>query len=310
MPTNDSAFKILLSYAPQQFVDVLLPGARFLEQLSTELAREPLRADVLLLVEYPAGSGRHYILHLEAQTDADATMPRRLCEYTIWALGKYHLPVLSIVIYLERGATPPSPWTVPGPFGNVLTFEFIVLRLWETPVEQWLAPGHPGLTPFAPLLQGATVETLGQVADRLQDVPEPVQRANALYYAVSFAKRAFGVAATNEFLRRHPVIDAYIKDSPFYQEIIDLGREQGLKQGREQGRELGLEQGLEQGIVAGETEALRTAVIAVLARRFPELTAAPATIAAITDLARLRLLVVEVAVAPDVEAVRRLLDLP
>ena len=61
MASNDSAFKLLVQYQPQQYVDRFFPfpGAVYAGMLPTELAREPLRADVLLRVRYPATNGRY-----------------------------------------------------------------------------------------------------------------------------------------------------------------------------------------------------------------------------------------------------------
>lgn len=298
MPTNDSALKVLLRYAPQTFVDSFFPGARFLEALPTEFAREPLRADALLRVQFPAVDGTPLKLHFEFQTKADGAMRRRLCLYMLNGLERDDEPVLSIVVFLEPCQTPVSPWVIAGPRGPILTFDFIVVRLWEIPVEEWLNPAHQGVLPLVPLLQGATVEMLGQVADLLQSVPEPSQRSNALYYTIAFAKRAFGVTAVNDFLRRNLVIDAYIKDSPFYQEIIDLGQSQGLSQG--------LNQGLSQGREQGELIGLREAIVEIVALRSPELRAEIAqSVEAITDLPRLRRLVARVAGAADAAATRQ-----
>lgn len=67
MPTNDSAFKWLVSFRPQDYVDRFCPGARFVRMLPTELSREPLRADALVEVEPPKAKGKspgNFALHL------------------------------------------------------------------------------------------------------------------------------------------------------------------------------------------------------------------------------------------------------
>lgn len=71
MPRNDNAFKVMLRYHPEQYVQWLLPGATYLETLPTELPRESLYADALLRVRY---QGKEYVLHIEIQTDADDTI--------------------------------------------------------------------------------------------------------------------------------------------------------------------------------------------------------------------------------------------
>jgi flagellar biosynthesis/type III secretory pathway protein FliH len=56
-----------------------------------------------------------------------------------------------------------------------------------------------------------------------------------------------------------------LRESPWYQEILEEGREQGLEQGLERGLEQGLEQGLE--------TARREDLLRVLAHRFGDLPA-------------------------------------
>jgi len=84
LPANDSAFKAIIQYQPQEFVSKFLPGAAYIEMLPTELSREPLRADALLRVRYPADGGQEFALHLEVKYRVNVRYPMRkrrgLCE--------------------------------------------------------------------------------------------------------------------------------------------------------------------------------------------------------------------------------------
>jgi hypothetical protein len=87
----------------------------------------------------------------------------------------------------------------------------------------------------------------------------------------------------------------FVKESPIYQEIIDLGVEQGREQGLEQGRVL----------------ALRAAILRVVQRRFAPLFAiAEPHIIALSDPAKLQAILDDLPYAPDEAAARSILGLP
>lgn len=286
MPANDNAFKLLVQYAPQQFVDRFFPGAVYVGTLPTELPREPLRADALLRVRYPAENGEDYALHIEVQTGSDATMPLRLCTYALLAMARDHVKVISRVIYLEKCATPSTPWRVAGPDGTIIEYHFQVIKLWEESVDDWLASGQVGLLPFVPFLKGATVASLDQVIAELEAIVEPVQRSSSLYYTIAFAKRTFGPDVINDYLRRNEMLDTFLRESPFYQEILAEGEK------------------------TGELRGLRESVIALVRQRFSAIVQeAEARLAHIDEPEQLRELVVQVATAPDEAAVRQALGM-
>jgi predicted transposase YdaD len=291
MPNNDSAFKWLVSFRPQDYVDRFCPGARFVRLLPTELSREPLRADALIEVQPAKAKGNapgNFALHFEVQTKADPTIPRRLCIYGLLAEQRDDLVVLSTVIYLEKCKTPTPPWRQIGPGGRVIhTFDYNVVRLWEEPVEDLLASGQVGLLPLFPFLKGATLAMLEPVAAALEQIPDPAARANSIYYTLAFAKRVFTPAAVNVFLRRSQMLDQFIKESPMYQEIIDQGAEQG------------------------ELRTLRRSILHVVQRRFAPLFAvAEAHVTTLTDPDQLQAILDDLPYAPDEAAAKHILGLP
>ena len=89
-----------------------------------------------------------------------------------------------------------------------------------------------------------------------------------------------------------------LRESPFYQEIL------------EEGREVGLEEGLEKGHKEGKLEGLRETLLAIVQTRFPKvLRLAKGQAAIIDDPAALESLIVQVSIAQDAkEAKRALLD--
>jgi predicted transposase YdaD len=309
VPVNDSAFKWLMSFQPQQFVDRFCPGAQFVKMLPTELPRDPQRADTLAQVHFPKTKSDpgDYGLHLEAQTKADSTMPRRMCTYGLLAEERDKLIVLSTAIYLEKCKTPTPPWRQLGPGGRVIrVFDYGVVRLWEEPVDDWLAAGQVGLLPFVPFLKGATISSLEPVAAALGQIPDPLERANSIYYTVAFAERVFTPAVVNSFLRRSKVLDAYLKESPLYQEILEKGLAEGMSQGMAQG----MAEGMAEGISQGEVKALHNAILRIVRKRFSPLFAvAEAHLSTIANLPKLQEILDELPYAPDEAAAKQILGL-
>ena len=308
MADSDSAFKMLLQLAPGDFVARFAPGAELLETITIELPREPMRADALLKIRFPPKAdevtGRIVILHIEVQSSADADMPLRLCQYAVLTYQREKIPVVSVVIYLEKCATPPIPWTMRGPDGDILTFHFQVVRLWEEPVEDWLQSGQVALMPFVPLLKGATLDVLESAINAMSTIEGPTTRGNAINYLLFFASRKFGEELLRQYLEDHRMLsEDYIVESPWYQYILRKGLQDGVQQGMQQGEEIGKH--------AGEMIALRDAISALAARRFPALEAEMrALLPNITDAAQLRELVLLVGTAPDEDAVRQGLPTP
>lgn len=85
-------------------------------------------------------------------------------------------------------------------------------------------------------------------------------------------------------------------------------KRQGLEEGRREGLQQGLQEGLQQGLQQGLVQAARDDVLAVLEVRFgavPE--AVRVAVERIADVQRLKQLLRQAIVAPDVESFARLL---
>ncbi len=298
MAESDSAFKMLFQMAPQDYVARFKPGAEFVRLETIELPRDPLRADALTRIRYPA-LRKEFIHHIETQLGADDQMAQRMCQYAIAVYLREGIEVLSTLIYLERCATPTSPWIMQGPDGAQLTFHFQIVRLWEESVDDWLGSHLTGIIPFVPLLKDATVEVIEPAVRQLAAIPNPGQRGNAINYLLFFASRAFDDALLEHYLEDHHMLEEqYIVESPWYQYILRKGTQRGVTQGVEQGIERGKEQ--------GKAEGYHLAILALVARRFPALEAAVREqIQSIEDAAELDRIVVLAGTASDEAAFRQ-----
>lgn len=62
-------------------------------------------------------------------------------------------------------------------------------------------------------------------------IVEPVQSSSSLYYTIAFAKRTFGPGVINAYLRRNEMQDTFLREPPFYQEILAEGELTGELRG-------------------------------------------------------------------------------
>src|SRR5689334_1475853 len=140
--------RLLVDAAPQDFVEWLFHGARFLDWHAPEFVGKECIADKLLLIEY---EGKQYLLHIEFQKAADDTMAERIWQYNAQATWKYGKPVYSVVIYLTKidvEKLARSPFVQRLHHGEVVhRFRFQVVTLWNIATEDLFRSGLKGLLP-------------------------------------------------------------------------------------------------------------------------------------------------------------------
>jgi predicted transposase YdaD len=98
------------------------------------------------------------------------------------------------------------------------------------------------LLPFVPILQGGGEET--QVRRAVQSLQQDEELSELESLLAFFASYVLDTELVAQILRWDMVV---LRESPWYQEILQEGKREGQQEGLEQGLERGLEQGLEQG---------------------------------------------------------------
>ena len=96
----DNICKYLASKYPEQFVRWLLASdTNDIEILPTELSRDPIRADAIILLQ-----STNQILHLEFQTLPESTppLPLRMLDYWVRLYRQYQRPIEQVVIFLKE----------------------------------------------------------------------------------------------------------------------------------------------------------------------------------------------------------------
>ena len=113
-----------------------------------------------------------------------------------------------------------------------------------------------------------------------------------------------------------------MRESPFYESVIQRGIEQGIEQGMERGIERGIEQGIERGIEQGMERGIEQGIeqgtrqttientLSVLTARFPDadVPAVKPALEAIRDINRLKQVSLTAALVSSFREFRRGLD--
>jgi hypothetical protein len=148
------------------------------------------------------------------------------------------------------------------------------------------------LFPLLPLTKGGATR---EIADRMLNELETAGQNELLAIGGTLASLRFNRDNIDDLpwlLRRLRDMHSILRDSPYYQEI--------LQEGREEGREEGLEK--------GKLEGLRQAVLDVVQERFPKVTRlAKKQVTFIEDPQLLRRLVVQMSIAQSKEEAKQYL---
>jgi predicted transposase/invertase (TIGR01784 family) len=254
----DNISKFLAAEYPTDFATWLLGRNIPLTTLSpTELNVDPIRADSVVLMSSPTVA-----LHLEFQTNPDKNMGLRMADYYIRLLQRFpDREINQVVIYL-RPTT--SDRVMQNEFITAqMTHRFRVIRLWEQPVDAFLAA--PGLLPYAVLSQAPNKEEiLAQVITQIQQVGDRRQESNLTAAAGILAGLQLNQTIINRLIRSE-----IMRESVIYQEIYQEGETSGEARGMQRGRSEGRQQ-----------EALAL-VIKLLTRKFGNLS--PMLISQVSD---------------------------
>ena len=247
MAEADQGSKWLIGASPEAWAQWALddPAVQVETQLSTEFQHLTRLSDSLLRVS----RGKETFLVLtEVQLRPDRRMPRRMRAYAALAEEKYDLLVYPIVFQLlPVGGIVALPASYHSELLGLMAHQdYRVIKAWEIEAETVLAEENLALLPFVPLMAGADEGVIrrGVSLLRARQADERLETILGL-----FASFVLDIETIQQIVRWDMNI---LRESPWYQEIL----EEGLKQGREEGREEGREKGREEGILQGQREAI------------------------------------------------------
>ncbi|HZO75119.1 MAG TPA: hypothetical protein VFB60_23125 [Ktedonobacteraceae bacterium] len=308
----DDTMKRLISAHPQHFVSWLLKDAQFVQLLPQELKNKTREADVIFQVLL---NEVEMLLHLELQSRDDTNMTLRLLEYNVLAVSEYRRPVLSCVLYLRKGqmvAESPLEWKLPNG-QRVLTFTFLVVKLWEVAAEEITRTGLVGLLPLLPLTRDGKRH---EVIEEMIEAIVAARQDNLLTLSEIVAGLVFKDDQDQAWLKgRFAMHKDIFEESWVYQEIVQEGLAKGMQKGMEQGLQQGMQQGLQQGLQQGVEQAMEQerqrqlqAFVSIVQGRFPELTErAKRRANETTDPVKLQELLIKIGLAKDIEEAKQAL---
>jgi predicted transposase YdaD len=172
-------------------------------------------------------------VHVEFQSARDADLDERVLAYNVLARRRHGVPVRSVVFLLRPEAGPPSVSSVirwHGESSSPLSFDYDLIRVWELPPERLLAGGIGtlALAPIAAVPPSAVRGVIGRVRDRLDREVAPPLAAEVLHATRVLTGLRYTQAEVQTLFRgvRH------MRESSYYQEILDEGRVEGRVEGR------------------------------------------------------------------------------
>ncbi|PZV20843.1 MAG: flagellar assembly protein H [Snowella sp.] len=228
----DNVCKFLAENFSEDYATWLLGRPVTLTKLSpTELSLEPIRADSLILEQ-----SEDLVLHLEFQTEPDESMSFRMLDYRVRVYRRFPKKIMhQVVIYLKPTK---SNLVYQDSFQlGATTHRYRVIRLWEQSSEVFLK--SPGLLPLAILTESEepTIR-LREITKGLDTIENPGMRANLMAATAVFA----GLVMEPEMIKTILRSDI-MKESAFYQDILQEGLQEGLQMGRQEGLQMGRQEG-------------------------------------------------------------------
>jgi predicted transposase YdaD len=302
----DQAFKYLSEQDAEALLillGILQPGEQAtIETLPTELSVSTIVADQIYLVTTTHGQ---FIVHIEAQVEWRAELVERLPEYDARIWMKFRLPVFSFVLMLRRKGLPRTLADGGRIQAGWLAIEsaFRIIRLWNLDAKFVFESERESLLPLVPLMK-ASWRDVEETVHRLRDISDEQRRRDLGLHFLMLGGLHYNRKRLLELVMEENMIPLeQLKDSSFYQYILEEGEKIGLSRGIEEGKREGKREGIREGRKEAAAESLRLLV----EKRFPKLDVKK-EIAQIRDVALLQQLCVELLDMPDARAFRRRLN--
>jgi predicted transposase YdaD len=225
---NDDLCKFLAEEYPEQFAHWLFGTRGKVKVEKTELSRDPIRADSVIL-----SSAENETLHTEFQTTkkSDVALPLQFLDYYVGLKRKRpKRRVRQVLVVLK-----PTEQEIPDRYEDECTMHrYTVVKMWEQDPAEFLK--YEGLLPLATLCRAESgAELLQAVATGIAQIKSRERRAEALNGARMLAGLRDNKTLIYQILKENDMLE----ESVVYQDI--------LRKGRKQGRQSGLQEGLQQG---------------------------------------------------------------
>ena len=228
----DVSTKRLISLAPNNWVKWVtqIPDVVAGEILNSEFQWISRESDVLIRVESKE-YGKFLVLN-ELQLRYKPEMPRRMRAYAGLAEEKYKLPTYPVLINILKTGDAEIPTRYESNLAGLeVRQDYRVINLWEVDVKIALEKPLASLLPFVPILKGGEDESIIREALRLLQADEQLNQLETVL--AFFATFVLDSSLVQEIMRWDMTV---LRESPWYQEILQQGEQQGEQKGEKKDR--------------------------------------------------------------------------
>jgi len=191
-----------------------------------------------VLVRAHSPQDGEFLVLNELQLRYNPQMPRRMRAYAALAEERYKLPTYPVLINI----LPPSPTVVIATCyesefrGLQARQDYHVINLWEVEAELVFQQPLLSLIPFVPVLRGGGEESVVRRALQVLRTDEQLGELEPLL--AFFASFVLESPLVQQIMRWDMAV---LRESPWYQEILQEGQQRGMRRGLLSGITLGLE---------------------------------------------------------------------
>ncbi len=222
----DVSTKRLISLAPDNWVRwvTAIPNINVREILSSEFQWISRESDVLIRVHSPE-DGEFLVLN-ELQLRYNSQLPQRMRAYAGLASEKYNLQTYPVLINILQTSQVEIPTSyVSNIAGLQVRQDYRVINLWEVDVNVAFEQPLPSLLPFVPILKGGEDESI--IREALQILRGNEQLNQLETVLAFFATFVLESALIQEIMRWDMAV---LRESPWYQEILQEGEARGRQE--------------------------------------------------------------------------------
>ena len=228
----DIGSKRLISLAPNAWVQWVTGNSqvRASQLLDAEFQWISRESDVIVKAKSP--QHQEFLILNELQLRYDQNMPQRMRNYVALAEEKYNLSAYPVLINI---LPPPTTVTIVDCYdrefmGLKARQDYRVINLWEVEAELVLEQPLPPLFPFVPILKGGGSESKLRSAVQALRADQTLNQLEPLL--AFFASFVLEIPLIQQIMRWDMTV---LRESPWYQEILQEGVAQGIQEGIEQG---------------------------------------------------------------------------
>jgi hypothetical protein len=280
---HDQLFKELLTTFFVEFLDLFFPPVLgYLDVGSVEFLDKEIFTDVtsgeahevdLVAKCRVRGQAAFFLVHVEAQEEAQADFGRRMFRYFARLYDRHDLPVYPVVLF--TGPRPkqaaPSRHTVTFPDFSVLCFEYRVVQLSQLRWRDFLERPNPVAAALMAKMP-MTAEERPQVKAECLRLLATLRLDRARMRLISgFVDSSLRLTSAEYNRFETAVARVAPSEREGVMEIVTSWMEQGIAQGMQQGLARGRQEGHVEGRLEGRQEA-RALLARMIERRFGALT--------------------------------------